>query len=227
MDLYNLNDVALSVARKNESGEKINKLRKSFENYVKDLPGRDKVHRENLELRNLSVFPDEEWHVHKVSGKELSNGLTDSMLAKLEKATNMGAGKLPENEDSKWKSIVESEGQAAKLQPQQPNSSKRPSDAAPQYPATSPTTSEPGRPSRRGTKRRYNDESFEGYGEGYVDDAAESISLDNGDDGDGNLTGKRKRRRVGHPQNYYQQDSVSPSPPAAKRSSTRKTKKRG
>ena len=149
-----------------------------------------------MELRSLSMYPDDEYYVHKVQGKELANGMSDSMLAKLTKATGMGAGKLPDKEDRKWKNNLDVGAPTTVAQPPLVSTQKRPSDASPQYPATSPTTSEPGRPSRRGTKRRYNDESFEGYGEGFADDTHDTRSLDN-DDVDASLAGKRKRRRVG------------------------------
>ena len=189
------------MARRDAQGNKLNKIRKSYENSVKDLPGKDKVRRQDGELRNISAYPEEEWNIQKVHGKELSNGLTESMLARLKKATTMGGGKLPEQQERRWRGIVDADGSTVKpLGPQLNNSIKRTSDESPPYTAVSPTNSEATRPSRRGTKRRYDDESFEGYGEGFVDDHAETTSNDLADDpGDGGSTAKRKRRRVRFP----------------------------
>ena len=138
--------------------------------------------------------PDEEYHIQRVGGKELSNGLTDSMLARLEKATNMGSGKLPESEAKKWRSIIDKDG--AKPQPQQSIVEKKRAPEPPsQNSPISPTTSEPARPSRRGVKRSYQDDSFEGYRESFAEDGRETSAVDNVDDGDPSVHGKRKQRR--------------------------------
>lgn len=227
--------MASSVARKDANGTKINKLRKSYENYLKDLPGRDKKREQNFELRNLASYPEEEYHIQQVSGRELSKGLTDSLLAKLAKATQMGPGKLPEADDKKWRSIVDVDG--PKPQPLQwSNSSsgnKRASDAAPPYAATSPTTSEPSRTSRRGVKRRYNDESFEGYAESFAEEGHDTHAVDNGEDGgEAGAHGKRKqRRRVSAPGNTSQPSlslqCTTPSTPKKRGRPARKTLQRG
>ena len=161
------------------------------------------------ELGALSSWPDEDYYNTRVNGKELNTGLSEDMLSRLAKATKIDTGVLPDKEDSKWKSIIEPEGSPAKTETSQPINAKRAHDASVSFSVPSSAGVDPVRPSRRGTKRRYNDESFEGYGEGFVDDHVEATSPDV-EEGDAGSTAKRKKRRVGRPRKDEASTPISP-----------------
>ena len=197
------------MARKNAEGEKINKLRKSYENYIKDIAGRDKIRRENGELRNLIAVPEEDWQNTHVSGKELSQGLSQEMLSNLAKATRVEDGQLSAEDDRKWKEKIDAESVTHKPQTASSGHVKRAPDTPVSMSATSPNESS--RPSRRGVKRRYNDESFEGYTESFADDTVDAGSPDAGDDADAGSTARRKKRRVGRPSKH----ESSPATPSS------------
>jgi hypothetical protein len=65
-------------------------------------------------------------------------------------------------------------------------------------PVESPSA-DPARPKRAGKKRRYDERSFEGYGEGYVDDDVDMAAggYSTGDGEDGRRSGKKRRKKVG------------------------------
>ena len=135
---------------------------------------------------NMLMYPDMEWDIQKVSGKEMGN--PSALLAKLDRALQMGPGKLPAVEDAKWKNIIATE-EAPKPKPAV--EAKKPQLAGRTSAAPSPLV-KPARPERTGTKRRYNDSSYEGY-EGYDDAAAESTGGEEERWGGG---AKKKRRKV-------------------------------
>ncbi|KAL9055309.1 MAG: hypothetical protein Q9162_003616 [Coniocarpon cinnabarinum] len=213
---YDLNDVAASLARKDATGEKINKLRKSYENYVKDVPGRNKIRREDKELRNLSMYPDEDYYNTNVHGKEISLGLSEDLLGKLAKATKIDGAPLPAVEDKKWKDTIEAESISRPQLAPAANVKKMP-DTAPPASSLSATANDSMR-SRRGVKRRYHDEAFEGYAESFGDDTGEAASSNVADDGDAGSTAKRKKRRVGRPP---KNEAVTPTAPNAPTSAPR------
>ncbi len=194
------------------TGEKINKLRKSYEGKVKDmgLSGKNKAVKNpegKLGLLEMVQWPDDEWQIQKVAGKDVERGLGDDMLAKLEQAMKIERGPLPD--DKRWvealaldppiqpqpQSIASS---AVKKQIQHSNYSNvatpRPSNTV------GSTSAEPPRPKRTGKKRRYDEHSFEGYGEGYLDDDVDMGGGDNsageGDEEKRGSSSKKKRRKV-------------------------------
>ena len=59
--------------------------------------------------------------------------------------------------------------------------------------AATPQTMDAIRPKRAGKKRRYDDESFEGYGEGYDDDDGDSSDNSRR----GSISSRQKRQRFG------------------------------
>lgn len=145
-------------------------------------------------LRQMTMWPKEEWQNQKVFGKEIKVADMDSALHDLQmKAMKMEPGPVPNNDywedmlghDKPTKST--SIGEAAK-KPAAPQNSVRTSA----QPNGTPITAEPdrSRPSR-GRKRNYDDNSFVGYGEGYADDDDESGFYSNSDGG-----GKKKRKKV-------------------------------
>lgn len=202
IELYGLGAIAGSVLRKNPvTGEKINVLRKSYEGKIKDLSGKNKAKSTPRELSNLIQYPDEEWNIQKVYGKEMERGLSEKVMADLEKAVRMLPGRLPEEEQERWDNFLN--------EPVEPKKKDVPlADDKGGAPKSRPMTgesalyhggmfSEPLRPQRQGTKRRYNEDSFEGYGEGFVDDGADSASFT--DDGDARTMKKKRRKARKHP----------------------------
>ncbi|PGH01552.1 hypothetical protein AJ80_08986 [Polytolypa hystricis UAMH7299] len=209
VSLYGLGPVAASVARTDPvTGEKINRLRKSYEGKIKGLglAGRNKPVKNEVAapgtLRHMTLWPEEEWHNQKVYGKEIKVAESDSSFYKLlTRAMKMEPGRVPNHEF--WEDALGHEKPLKHI-----DALKKPGGATPgpvrpttqangAAPVSTPTHNrESGRPKRTGKKRSYNDSSFVGYGEGFPDD---------GDDLDGGLysnseeggrgSGKKKRKK--------------------------------
>ena len=213
LSLYGLSSLAASVARCDPiTGEKVNKMRKSYEGQVKTfgLAGRNKAvkHEEGASggLMELIAWPDEEWHNQKITGKELEKGLPSATLAKLERAMKMEPGPVPKNDE--WENILGHE----KLKPPAPVVETKAKAAVPpigKLPKVNgyvngmtvgtPAMGDAARPKRTGRKRRYDEHSFEGYGEGYVDDDGEMLDAGGYSSGDGSRKSsapKKKRKKV-------------------------------
>ena len=117
LELYSLREIQASVARKDAiTGEKINKLRKSYEGKVKELglEGRNKANRNKRELENLM---DPEWDYTIPDGRtyfeasrehvDFSERGEEHMLSMLDGAlSGMRPGRLPRAEDLQWKSAL-------------------------------------------------------------------------------------------------------------------------
>ena len=179
------------------TGEKINKLRKSYEGHLKPLglAGKNKGVQAEPDKRLLESYfwPEEEYHSQKVHGKDLKRGLPAATLAKLEKAMHMQPGPLPDS--SKWEEIFGFEktkpmGTAVDKKGKAGTSSTQTSEPMNGHRAVvgAGAESEDTRPKRAGKKRRYNDDSFEGYAEGFVDDAEDAVA------GEGYSSEERSRR---------------------------------
>ncbi|MCJ1367240.1 hypothetical protein MMC16_006372 [Acarospora aff. strigata] len=189
-------------------------MRKSYEGKIKSfgLAGRNKAvkHEEGklAGLMEIVQWPDEEWHNQKVLGKEVEKGLGDAMLAKLERAMKMEPGPVPNNET--WEDILGHEKTKPNLSPadvpvKKPlphttNNVKLNSHNNAAITGGTPSA-EVARPKRSGKKRRYDEHSFEGYGEGFVDDDGDigGAGYSSGD-GEGSRRGgssKKKRKMVG------------------------------
>jgi len=198
--LYDIDDIAASVARRDPlTGEKINKLRKSYEGKVKNqgLPGRNKPTDIPGELLGFMEWPEEGWYDQRVYGRDLTEALRAPMMTKLERALSMQAGRLPAQEYEKWKNVLGvDEGSAARntpvigpvqnaaqtvLQRLQPTSMRASAPASPRGTGL--------RPDRSGKKRRYDDASFEGY-EYQEDDGYSTGGID-----DRRNSAGRKRRK--------------------------------
>jgi len=203
------------------------KLRKSYDGKVKDLEGKVKNTTRPGMLFSLLQYPDEEWQVQKVMGKELiswdhegneipGRDPAEALLAKLGHATMSGPGRLPVDERAKWQSLLGSDdfnGKSARVE-------KGPAAAVKSQPHYS--NSAPGsprgthtgpRPKRQGTKRRYHDDAFEGYGEGFVDDHLDNVSISGADDDTRSVGGSaiKKRRTVGtKPREVMNMESSGP-----------------
>ena len=194
ISLYHLDKIAASVARKDPiTGEKINKLRKSYEGKVKhlQLAGKNKAVSKPNEFTNMLLFPDEEWSNQRVFGKSVEAGLPSDISSRLEKAVQADPGPLPMRENEKWKNIIGAD-EPPKIAAKKPTQSSSTVSNS----QTASLASRPTRPERTGKKRSYLDSSFKGYGEGFLDD--DPIGVSGGEDeGRSNLS-KKRRRKMGH-----------------------------
>lgn len=212
VSLYSLSSLAATVARRDATtGAKINKLRKSYEGKVKkqDLPGRNKPTVVEGELMGFMEWPEEGWYDQRIYGRELEHALDpargrlfrpeDGGPSKLDRALAMLPGRLPRDEDDKWRATLALDDPAANkpaIKPPPPLNPllHRPGLAgatglrasAPSSPRMSPGAD---RPDRAGKKRRYDDASFEGY-EAWAEEDGYSTS-------GGGKGGKRRRVSVG------------------------------
>lgn len=203
ISLYGLDRIVRTVIRRDPvTGEKINKLRKSYEGKVKELglAGKNKASEAKGDMLNILAVPDEEWRNQQVFGKEIPQALPSDLLAKLDRAVQMAPGKLRTDAENRWRGVIAADD-TTKPKPGPEVAIKKPMQNAiaqaqlPGRPSAAPSPAlKPMRPERTGTKRRYNDASFKGYGEGYADDdIADSTAGE--DDGRGNAL-KKKRRKV-------------------------------
>ncbi|EAW10683.1 uncharacterized protein ACLA_051550 [Aspergillus clavatus NRRL 1] len=199
ISLYGLGPVAKSVARLDpNTGEKINRLRKSYEGKLKGLglAGRNKPvkHEPNMPggLRHLTMWPEEEWYNQKVYGKDIKVADMESALQNLQmKAMQMEPGTVPNNDywedvlghEKPSKHVGHSDGKKASVPPNGPRAVSQ-SNGTPV-----PTELDRARPSR-GRKRHYDDSSFVGYGEGYADDDDDGAFYSNSEG-----IGKKKRKK--------------------------------
>ncbi|RFU28301.1 hypothetical protein B7463_g8038, partial [Scytalidium lignicola] len=200
--LYDLGPIAASVARMFPNGQK-NVIRKTYKGYMKNLglSGQFDAAKKDLEdpdtLFAMTIAPDEEWEVHNRRGREIEKGMTELTSNSLGRAMTMARGVVPKE---LWNSSVLGElatqdhlGVAKQSAAKTPSSSSIPAvreslNARPEAP----------RPKRNVKKRTYGDSSFEGYGEGFVDDdIQEGYSTGDGDErGPGNK--KRKKTPTTH-----------------------------
>ncbi|KAJ5168213.1 uncharacterized protein N7482_003807 [Penicillium canariense] len=203
ISLYGLGSVAQSVARIDPvTGEKINRLRKSYEGKAKalGLAGKNKPVKQEVaapgSLRYLSLWPEEEWQNQKVFGKPIKIADMDSALLSLQtSAMQLQPGSVPNNDF--WEDVLGHEkpaktpGSGDIAKKAGPTPSGRSPMQADMPLAASQEPAERGR-SSRGRKRHYDDNSFVGYGEGYADDDDDTGFYSNGEG-----SGKKKRKKVG------------------------------
>jgi len=201
--LYDLTGLAAEVARVLPNGEK-NAIRKTYKGHIKKLGVQgvwDSVKEDwqrQDSLLNLAKCPDLEWNVHFVVNKDINDGITPELQGKLLRAATMSKGLVPK---TLWDSSVLGEiGPGGKGEKQ--TTSARPT--APNTPLTyganniqrpkpmSTAAQEAARPKRSVKKRSYGDSSFEGYGEGYPDDGAETGYST----GEGDMAPGKRRKKV-------------------------------
>lgn len=211
VSLYGLGSLAQSVARLDPvTGEKINRLRKSYEGKLKGLglAGRNKAvkgvnpddkgapkdPKAPRNLLQLAQWPEEEWQNQKVFGKQIQVADIGSALHNLQtRAMQFEPGTVPNNDF--WEDVLGHEKPAK--HPSPADGGKKmvstpggrpamPVSAAPAQ-AQEPERTRPS----RGRKRHYDDNSFVGYGEGYADDDDDPGFYSNSEG-----TGKKKRKKV-------------------------------
>ena len=185
------------------TGEKINRLRKSYEGKLKGLglAGRNKPVKHEAGapggLIQLTMWPEEEWQNQKVIGKEIKVAGIDSALHDMQmKAMKMEPGTVPNNDF--WEDVLGHEkqskhmgtGDAGKKALGGSSSTSRPGTQTNGTAAAPAEAPERTRPSR-GRKRNYDENSFAGYGEGYADDDDDAAIYSNSDS-----VGKKKRKKV-------------------------------
>ena len=178
-------------------------MRKSYEGQIKtlSLAGRNRAvkysptdfsplykDRPPMRLIDLARWPEEEWMNQKVHGKDVKKGIGEEVKAKLGEMMEFAPGKVPDNE--KWEDLLGLE--KSKSAPTTATQSSKGSGVLPngaQRSSVKPNSSnvnnnsnrsEAARPRRANKKRRYDDGSFEGYGEGFVDDELEDLGADGG-----------------------------------------------
>ncbi|KAF7712139.1 Uncharacterized protein PECH_004226 [Penicillium ucsense] len=202
ISLYGLGSIAQSVARIHPvTGEKINRLRKSYEGKLKPLglAGKNKPIKTDSSkegsLRYLTLWPEEEWQNQKVFGKQIKTADMDSALLSLQtKAMQLQPGMAPNNDF--WEDVLGLEKPVKVSGPGDMGKKGTPTPggrlgAQPMVASGAGATDlgDRARPSR-GRKRNYDDNSFVGYGEGYADDDDETGFYSNGEG-----AGKKKRKK--------------------------------
>lgn len=245
LSVFGLQPLVASVARTDPiTGEKINKMRKSYEGKLKalKLAGRNRAVKHEVEtndagnpkegrllgLLELATWPEEEWHNTKMMGREVQKGISNATQAKLEKATHMLPGPVPKQ--GVWDELIGLErtkpDQASKKpesQKKQPglevakSSKVKSNGVAGQsgslqklgHPSNltvkanglingarvdSGTSSPIDRPRRTGKKRRYDDHSFDGYGDGFMDDDGGEGGYSSGEGSRKSTTSKRRKK---------------------------------
>lgn len=207
-ELYGLNPLARSVARTDPvTGEKINKLRKSYEGHIKTLQiaGKPKAVKMDGSLTMPLMMPDFEFEQLKVYGKEMHKALNTEQTALapgfnslLDSAFGgMAPGPLPPADSAKYRAYL---GTDEGVKPKDgPPHRPLPSASATPIPHTPSAQPRPSRPERAGSKRQYTDVSFQGYGEGFADDYAESTGGEDNAQG-----GIAKKRRLGFERTSHQ-----------------------
>jgi hypothetical protein len=198
ISLYGLDPLASTVARKDPvTGEKINKLRKSYEGKVKNLglPGKNKPTDRPGELLGFMEWPEDAWYDQKIRGKELDLAQDGPMMKKLAKALQMNPGKLLPEDDAKWKGLLAYDEasvktpvvSATKRPAHQAMLKSQPSSMRASAPA-SPRAQHGARLDRPNKKRSYVESSYEGYQD---DDGYSTGGLD-----DKHNSAAKKRRKV-------------------------------
>ncbi|KAH9904877.1 Rox3-domain-containing protein [Xylariomycetidae sp. FL2044] len=201
---FGLTSIAAEVARTKPNGEK-NALRKTYKGQIKSLglSGHfDAVKKEPMapgSLMELVHYPQEDWNNTWVAGKNVERGLSQAHLTSLPKATTMAKGPIFKQI---WDSSVLGDlapGNVSK----KVNHEQSARGTAPGTPATPAANAavksgklapQADRTRRIGKKRSYQDSSFEGYGEGYMDDDTGGYSTG---EGDGRATLKRRKQMHG------------------------------
>ena len=216
LSLYGLNPLAATVARTDpNTGEKINKMRKSYEGKIKafGLAGRNKAVKyeggdgKPIGLVEMIKWPDDEWQNQKVAGKEVTNELPAAVMSKLERAMKMEPGPVADNDF--WEDALGNEKAKPLLAAADPNRKAALPVATSTVKAkvltngasvatTTQANSGTVRPKRSGMKRSYDEHSFEGYGEGYVDDDVDPYGSDgySSSKGSRKSLSKKKRKKV-------------------------------
>lgn len=208
--MFGLTGLAAEVARVLPNGEK-NAIRKTYKGHIKRLGVNGHFDSVKTDPDSpdgflaMVMFPEEEWRIHHVKGKEIENGFSHDTRAKLPRAFSMSKGIVPK---SVWDSSVLGElgpgnvgrgDKQASLGKATPASTPVTSAAVAMPPRAKPQPSPaPGavRPQRSVKKRSYGDSSFEGYGEGFPDDDGGIETGYSTGEGEMGAPGLKRRKKV-------------------------------
>lgn len=184
-------------------------MRKSYEGHIKPLglagknkPVKHEVSMPGMGLMEMAMWPEEEWRNQKVLGKDLSQGLSSALKARLGKAMKMST--KPSLRTEEWNQMLSLDKPKLPPLPEAKGklniqTTKTKSNGSIITNSKASTTPIDDRPKRANAKRRrYGDDSYEGYGEGYIDDDAME-DVDNESSLEGSRKGnpsKKKRRKV-------------------------------
>jgi len=178
-------------------------VRKTYKNYISkvfQLPGAFEADKKEIEapdsLWSMMIQPDEVWNSqYSQAAKEIGSGLSEQVTSSLGKAMTMARAKtLPA---SVWDESIlgthsnKASHDAAKAAQ---NGSRTPVPHAQHAAVQRTAKGEPPRPKRNVKKRTYGDQSYEGYGEGYVDDEVHDPGYSTGDGDDRNGIRKRMKK---------------------------------
>ena len=200
-----MNEIAGQVARTLPNGEK-NKLRKTYKGKIKDLGISGKfdvaVRDDDAPDGFLAMLrqPEEEWAVQNRQGKEIENGLGAAVRSSLGPAMMMSKGTIPKNS---WDSSVLGELDIPETKAPIAPVLARPVATGIVQKGLSTLGMQPrngkaevARPKRNVKKRGYEESSFEGYGEGYVDDDMVDTGYSTAE-GDDRAMSQKRRKKVG------------------------------
>ena len=195
---YALEDIAASVARVDDNGVK-KSVRKTYKNYMRTLSGAfDSVKKDEGApdtMFAMMMLPQEEWDAKTGRSAQVEKGLSEAALANLGKAVTMARGVIPKNvwNPSVLGELNNSVAGAANAKMAY-NGAKTPIPQIASTGVARPIKGEPPRPKRNIKKRQYGDSSFEGYGEGFVDDDLQEGGYSTGDGDDRSGGGKRAKK---------------------------------
>ena len=200
-EVYSLTGNAAGVARHFPDGKK-NTLRKSYKGKIKDsgISGQFDSVKKELDapdtLFAMMMQPQEEWDAKYTLGKDIEKGIPEAVRANLGKAMTMARGIVPKE---MWNNSVLGElaapafGATPTAKPIQ--AGVKPAIGQNAAVARIAKGDIP-RPKRNIKKRTYGDASFEGYGEGFVDDEVQDGGYSTGE-GDERAMGQKRRKKVG------------------------------
>lgn len=167
---YGLGDLVKNMARLDpQTGEKINKLRKSYEGQIKmfGLPGRNKTHKSAkddqglLPLRKLVTDDEATWEARQ--GKRKIE-ITPGMRGLMGRALQLHSGRMGKVQDE-WDEILGHDSKKSSQQPQPAQPISQPSRPSLQNGSRLQQSMGHGvdKMKTRGKKRSYDDSSFHGY----------------------------------------------------------------
>ncbi|KAF8444361.1 Rox3 mediator complex subunit-domain-containing protein [Terfezia claveryi] len=217
--MYSLTSIAESVARQDPAAGERRTLRKSYKGKIIGLAGKPEIPKEapspaegelglegaapppinqSMSLLEMMEWPEEEWRAQKVTGKDLHAPLPQDAL---KRALEMAVGQIPRSSlglDSNKASSTDKKSTSSTQSPSAFNATpvQQHHGATPWGDGLHASVSSEVLDDRphgtRGIKRQYDDNSFEGYGDGYEDNEWE----EGVGGGEGNRRKKKKNRKV-------------------------------
>ncbi|TPX08159.1 uncharacterized protein E0L32_001734 [Thyridium curvatum] len=205
-EVFNLTGIAAEVARTLPNGEK-NAIRKTYKGHIKKLGVNGHFDSVRRELNDENGFmalihwPEQEWNMRHVKGREIELGLSAETQASLRKAMTMAKGPIRKDVwdssvlgDLSSEKLAAASKQSSSARPTAPNTPAHFSGAGVPRPKGQLPLGQDGRPRRSIKKRSYGDSSFEGYGEGFPDDDGGANSGYSTGEGEG--AGQKRRKKV-------------------------------